>query len=411
MKKLLLVAFLPLTLFSQTYDVLFLGNSYTASNILPMMISEIALSFGDTINYDSNTPGGFTLQSHATNPNSLSKISQQNWDFVVIQAQSQEPSFPPSQVASQTYPYAQILIDSIASNNSCTEPVFFMTWGRKNGDAANAANYPILGTYLGMQWRLRQSYIEMGNLHEATVSPVGMSWKNSIQTNPSFDLYTVDESHPNIAGSYLAACTFYSTLFNKSCLGSSYFPASLSYSDATYLQNVASSTVLDSTFIWNMFDIQSIYAAGDISFDFFSETSNADSIYWDFGDGSVSTDENPTYTYLNFGVEYDVVFKAFSNGGCRILTDTIQIYTQIPESVGNLEGISVYPIPVNDYLFLDYPNLISASIYTIKGQKILDIENDQIIDPIDLKELTKGVYILNIQRTDSHNQQIKILKQ
>ena len=89
-----------------------------------MMISEIALSFGDTINYDSNTPGGFNLQSHTTDPNSLSKISQQNWDFVVIQAQSQEPSFPPSQVASQTYPYAQILIDSIASNNSCTEPVF-----------------------------------------------------------------------------------------------------------------------------------------------------------------------------------------------------------------------------------------------------------------------------------------------
>ena len=85
------------------------------------------------------------------------------WDFVVIQAQSQEPSFPPSQVATQTYPYAQILVDSIAANDSCTEPVFFMT--RKNGDANNASFYPILGTYLGMQWRLRQSYLEMGLTH------------------------------------------------------------------------------------------------------------------------------------------------------------------------------------------------------------------------------------------------------
>ena len=34
--------------------------------------------------------------------------------FVVIQAQSQEPSFPPSQVATQTYPYAQILVDSLS---------------------------------------------------------------------------------------------------------------------------------------------------------------------------------------------------------------------------------------------------------------------------------------------------------
>ena len=39
--------------------------------------------------------------------------------------------FLPSQVATQTYPYAQILVDSIAANDSCTEPVFFMTWGRK----------------------------------------------------------------------------------------------------------------------------------------------------------------------------------------------------------------------------------------------------------------------------------------
>ena len=58
------------------------------------MISEIALSFGDTVNYDSNTPGGCTLQGHTINSTSLSKISQQSWDFVVIQAQSQEPSFP-----------------------------------------------------------------------------------------------------------------------------------------------------------------------------------------------------------------------------------------------------------------------------------------------------------------------------
>ena len=208
MKKLLLLVFLPMTLFSQTYDVLFLGNSYTASNNLPMMISEIALSFGDTINYNSNTPGGFTLQSHATNPTSLQKFFNKIGILLLYKLKVRKLSFPPSQVASQTYPYAQILIDSIASNNSCTEPVFFMTWGRKNGDVANAVNYPIIGTYLGMQWRLRQSYIEMGNLHEATVSPVGMSWKNSIQTNPSFDLYSVDESHPNIAGSYLAACTF-----------------------------------------------------------------------------------------------------------------------------------------------------------------------------------------------------------
>lgn len=61
---------------------------------------------------------------HSTSVQTLSKINQQQWDYVVLQAQSQEPSFPASQVASDTYPYATILVDSIESHFSCTEPLF-----------------------------------------------------------------------------------------------------------------------------------------------------------------------------------------------------------------------------------------------------------------------------------------------
>ena len=44
-----------------------------------------------------------------------------------------------------------------------------------------------------------------------------------------------------------------------------YYPSSLSASDAAYLQDLASTTVLDSTATWNMFDIQNIDAFGDIT--------------------------------------------------------------------------------------------------------------------------------------------------
>ena len=389
---------------AQTYDVLFLGNSYTYANNLPLMISEIALSFGDTVNYDSNTPGGCTLQGHTINSTSLSKISQQSWDFVVIQAQSQEPSFPPSQVATQTYPYAQILVDSIAANDSCTEPVFFMTWGRKNGDANNASFYPILGTYLGMQWRLRQSYLEMGLTHNATVAPVGMSWKKSIHTNPSFELYLPDESHPNIAGSYLAACTFYCTLFNKSCVGSSYYPSSLSASDAAYLQDLASTTVLDSTATWNMFDIQNIDAFGDITFDFSAETSNADGYFWDFGDGNESTDQNPKYTYSNFGIAYNVFLTVFSNDGCRSLTEEITINTTFPEHVAELDGIKVYPNPVQDILNVELIDSKNILFYSILGELLDYCKNCSKLQ-INMSFIAKGLYVLKIG-----DQQIKIVK-
>jgi len=220
---------------------------------MPQQVADLASSFGDTINYDSNTPGGATFSSHSTNATTLAKINQQEWDYVVLQAQSQEPSFPPSQVANDVYPYAQILVDSIVQNSLCTEPLFFMTWGRKYGDQQNCGVYPPICTYQGMQNRLRQSYLEMATTHNASAAPVGISWQNAMTLDSTIDLYISDNSHPSMYGSYLAACTFYSSIFKKSCVGSSFWPAGIDSATAVFLQSVASSTVLDSLATWNIF--------------------------------------------------------------------------------------------------------------------------------------------------------------
>ena len=94
MRKLIFIlTLIPLFIFSQqTKDVLFVGNSYTFYNDLPEMVKQIALSFGDTLNYESSTPGGASFAMHATNATTIFKINQQAWDYVVLQAQSQEPS-------------------------------------------------------------------------------------------------------------------------------------------------------------------------------------------------------------------------------------------------------------------------------------------------------------------------------
>jgi hypothetical protein len=42
----------------QSRKVLFLGNSYTGVNNLPKIIHGVALSVGDTLIYNSHTPGG-----------------------------------------------------------------------------------------------------------------------------------------------------------------------------------------------------------------------------------------------------------------------------------------------------------------------------------------------------------------
>jgi len=333
MKKLFLFLFYtPTILLGQSLDILFIGNSYTYANNMPQMVSDIALSFGDTLNFVSSTTGGATFNVHSTNTNTLNKISQKPWDYIVLQAQSQEPSFSPTQVANDVFPYAQILIDSIESNSNCTEPIFFMTWGRKYGDQQNCQFYPPICTYLGMQQRLRESYLHMTFNHNATCSPVGICWKESIAQDSTLNLFSPDNSHPSIYGSYLAACAFYSTIFKKPSLGSDYIPNGIDTSTAIFLQTIASNTVLDSLSVWNIFntDFNSMIIGDSVIFDNIS--SNYENFFWDFGDGNSSTDYSPVHTYLSGG-SYDVTLVSSTNNGCVVDTVTSTIIIAIPSAL------------------------------------------------------------------------------
>ena len=332
--------------YAQSFDVLFIGNSYTYYNNLPEMISNIANDLGDTVNYDQNTPGGTSLYAHSQNQTTINKINQQNWDFVVLQDQSQRPSLSPSYVAASVYPYATQLVNLINSNYICSEPVFYMTWGRKYGDQTNCQSYPPVCTFLGMQERLRDSYLTMGLDNNASVSPVGVAFKNSISLDSTIDLYTSDNSHPSIYGSYLAACTFYSTIFKKSSVGCSYKPNAINQSDALFLQQVASSTVLDSMFVWNVFQAQFDFNQNGNVFDFINKSSNFDNCIWDFGDGNQSTDFNPTHTYLQNGV-YDVILTIQTNSGCLSEVYSLQVIvnsTQINEYQENKKILKSFNI-------------------------------------------------------------------
>ena len=213
---------LVLSLQAQSTHVLFIGNSYTGVNDLPEMTRQLALSIGDTLVVASSSPGGMTFQGHTTNATTQSLIDQGNWDFVVLQEQSQLPSFPPSQVASDCLPYAQALVDTVRARTPCAEAVFYMTWGRENGDADNCAFWPPVCTYEGMQQRLRMSYLQMAQDNSAECAPAGMAWKRVREDFPTIDLYASDGSHPSVAGSYLVACTMYSTFFRTSTVGATF---------------------------------------------------------------------------------------------------------------------------------------------------------------------------------------------
>ena len=340
-KGILIYAFLPLLILAQQKkEVLFIGNSYTYVNDLPNLVKQIALSFGDTLIHDSSTPGGANLNAHSTNSQTLNKINQQQWDYVVLQAQSQEPSLSPGYVNTNVSPAAQVLIDAIESNSLCTEPLFFMTWGRKFGDSSNCVAYPPVCTYLGMQERLRTRYLDMTFTHDACCSPVGLAWKKSIELDNTLNLYSSDNSHPSIYGSYLAACTFYSSIFKNSAVGSSYWPNAIDSASAYILQQIGTSTVLDSFRVWNIFNADFGFQQYNDSISFTNLSSNYESVLWDFGDGASSFDENPTHLYTTSG-NYTITLSALTNGGCLLDTSSVTISVSVSTDIKELTSKKV----------------------------------------------------------------------
>lgn len=230
-------------------SVLFVGNSYTAVNDLPNWVRLVGASQGDTFEVTSFAPGGRTFQGHSQDPQLMMLIQQKNYDAVILQEQSQIPSFPIDQVETDCYPFAKSLVDSIRANNPFAKIVFYMTWGRKDGDAQNCPNWPPVCTFKGMNQLLHDRYIQMAKDNYTWVAPVGAAWRD-IRDTTNINLYQTDGSHPSFEGTHLAALTIYQTLFQKK-INDNCFVGSLTQTNHKQIKNTTTSIFNDSISNWN----------------------------------------------------------------------------------------------------------------------------------------------------------------
>ncbi|MFZ4589977.1 MAG: T9SS type A sorting domain-containing protein [Ignavibacteria bacterium] len=234
----LLIFLLPVLLIADTTRVLFVGNSYTYSNDLPAIFSGISTSLGKTVYTEMSAPGGYSFEQHLTNAETQLKIAKGNWNYVVLQEQSQMPVIEYFRYFS-TYPSARKL-DSIIKSYNCNT-MFFMTWGRRYGgvQCIDTSCSPAFVNFSHMQDSLSSSYRKIANELNAQVCEAGNVWRQSVNTDSTVILWDSDFSHPSLAGSYLTACVFYSKIFHSSSTGSNYFGGLLP-GTALYLQTIAS---------------------------------------------------------------------------------------------------------------------------------------------------------------------------
>ena len=95
-----------------------------------------------------------------------------------------------------------------------------------------------------MTAQLAEQYTMAGNNNDALVIPGGLAFAKAISKRPDLEFYQPDKRHPTLIGTYLGACTIYSSVYKKSPVGNTYL-AGLDPKIASFLQATAWETVLE----------------------------------------------------------------------------------------------------------------------------------------------------------------------
>ncbi len=387
-----------------TKKVLFIGNSYTAVNNLPQMVSDMASSTGDILIYDSNTPGGYRFMDHASDQTTLAKINSENWDYVALQAQSQETSLSEAQMQAEVYPYAELLSNAICNNYECSQPLFYMTWGRKNGDTANCPIRPWVCTYEEMDDIIKTTYIFMAESNEAELAPAGAVWRYIRENHPDIELYSGDGSHPSLAGSYAVACAFYAMIYKKDPT-SVPWNSTLNETEANLIKAAAKTIVFDEIPTWAftqnpIANYSESINGGEVSFT--NTSSDFDTIFWDFGDGNTSTETNPIHRYVESGL-YAVSQTITKCEESDTKVKTLNIVVLGTEGFDK-NNLNVFPNPTSGNLYLNFGKSfknIAIDLSDFSGKRILTTSvNNTDSSTLNLSSLSKGIYILKLWVND-----------
>jgi hypothetical protein len=202
---------------------LFIGNSFTARNNLPGLVSDLAAGRGIELEPRLLSMGGASLRMHWNKGQAQKEIDTRRYDWVVLQEQSTLP------VKNAARMHENVRLFDAAIRAAGARTALYLTWARLNAPQSQRA--------------ITDAYTNIGREIGATVVPVGVAWERVLAAPDAPVLHDKDGSHPSPAGSYLAACVFLAALFDESPAGTDSAPPGLSAAHAKLLQRAAREAV------------------------------------------------------------------------------------------------------------------------------------------------------------------------
>lgn len=193
----------------QFMNILFIGNSYTYYNDLPLVFSGIANDNGKNVKVSSVTFGGAMLHQFVDGENEFAKqldvlIQKNKFDVCILQEQSILPIV--------NYELFETGVKKLIEKLKpvVEKFVLYATWGRKEGSETLTQ---FGWTTESMTKLLAEAYEKAGTEVGASVAYVGYDFAKV--DSREIDLYNPDLTHPSYKGSCLAGLRLYKTIFDS----------------------------------------------------------------------------------------------------------------------------------------------------------------------------------------------------
>ena len=396
MKTKLLISYLliSLTAISQNTpkNILFIGNSITYFNDMPIIFRDMANNKGKNVSTDMYAPGGTGFVNHVDDNAVYDKFRSKIWDAVVLQPGSGE-SAGVSWPVNTTIQRGQKLVDSIRKYSPCAKIFLYqIPYGVKSTDGTTG-DYD---NYQTTQTKIKDSITKLTDGLRLQMVPAGECARMHYTAQQDLLLHsTFNDIHPNLNGSYLVAAAMFTTIFQEPITGCTSY-SGVTQLTAEYFQGIADQVVLTNKPLWRInthnLHAEFNYTQNNATITFTNLSTNYTNLEWDFGDTITSTDANPIHTYSTNGV-FTVKLKVISNGCEEIFTKIIDL-SGLSTSAFTFQKIELYPNPTQNELNFVSPIENSIKIIDSLGKTIWSSEEKKKIWKINVSNFASGIYFL-----------------
>jgi len=219
-------------------NILFVGNSYlyyndSLHNHFKRIVEEKYPDYDGGNSVKSATIGGSRLKhhnmDHLLGSKTISTVDK--FDLVILQGGSGESLSKTDR--EEFFKTAKTHTDKIKSSGA--DAAFYMI----HAYVKPHKNYsPTLIRVI------EKMYTKAGKDNNTLVIPVGLAFENAYKKRPAIKLHKIDGTHPDILGTYLAACVVYASIYKDNPVGISYdYNGVINPEDKLFLQNIAYETV------------------------------------------------------------------------------------------------------------------------------------------------------------------------